>query len=102
MRPKHHAKKTVTCHSSPPGSARQLLSSAGTAYGCPGIWLVRMKTETRAITLGAAAIAVVASFLAGAYVADGYRTPPAGTFGVSAAVAAAEALPGPKATSAPA
>ena len=67
-----------------------------------GIWLVRMKTKTRTITLGAAAIAIVASFLAGAYVADGYRTPPAGTFGVSNAVAAPEAIPGPKATSAPA
>src|SRR5258706_16200513 len=61
-----------------------------------------MKTETRTITFGAAAIAVVASFLAGAYMADGYRTPPARTFGVSDAVAAPEALPGPKATSAPA
>ena len=61
-----------------------------------------MKTETRTITFGAAAIAVVASFLAGAYMADGYRTPPARTFGVSDAVAAPEAIPGPKATSAPA
>src|SRR5258706_2666687 len=61
-----------------------------------------MKTETRTITFGAAAIAVVASFLAGAYMADGYRTPPARTFGVSDSVAAPEAIPGPKATSAPA
>jgi cobalt-zinc-cadmium efflux system membrane fusion protein len=61
-----------------------------------------MKTETRTITLGAAAIAVVASFLAGAYMAAGYRTPPARTFGVSDAVAAPEAIPGPRATSAPA
>ncbi len=49
-----------------------------------------MKTETRTITFGAAAIAVVASFLAGAYMADGYRTPPARTFGVSDSVAAPE------------
>src|SRR6266436_479876 len=59
-----------------------------------------MKTKTRTVTLGAAAIAIVASFFAGAYVAGGYRTPPAGAFGVSDAVAAPEAIPGAKATSA--
>ncbi len=62
-----------------------------------GIWLVRMKTKTRTITLGAAAIAIVASFLAGVYVAGGYRTPRNGPFGVSDAVAAPEAIPGAKA-----
>jgi membrane fusion protein, heavy metal efflux system len=62
-----------------------------------GIWLVRMKTKTRTITLGAAAIAIVASFLAGVYVAGGYRTPRGGPFGVSDAVAAPEAVPGAKA-----
>src|SRR5262245_16260764 len=59
-----------------------------------------MRTETRTITYGAAAVAIVASFLAGAYVAGGYRTRPAGTFGVSDAVAAPEVMPGPKAVSA--
>ncbi len=63
-----------------------------------GIWLVRMKTKTRTITLGAAAIAIVASFLAGVYVAGGYRTR-GGPFGVSDAVAAPEAIPGSKAAS---
>src|SRR5260370_41917687 len=61
-----------------------------------------MKTKTRTITLGAAAIAIVASFLAGVYVAGGYRNPRGGPFGVSDAVAAPEALPGAKAPSAPA
>src|SRR5216684_8835009 len=56
-----------------------------------------MKTKTRTITLGAAAIAIVASFLAGVYVAGGYRTPRADPFGVSDAVAAPEAIPGAKA-----
>jgi membrane fusion protein, heavy metal efflux system len=56
-----------------------------------------MKTKTRTITLGAAAIAIVASFLAGVYVAGGYRTPHGGPFGVSDAVAAPEAIPGAKA-----
>jgi membrane fusion protein, heavy metal efflux system len=59
-------------------------------------------TETRTITLGAAAIAVVASFLAGAYLAGRYRAPQGGAFTVSDAVAAPEAVPGPMATSAPA
>src|SRR5258707_1393809 len=61
-----------------------------------------MKTKTRTITLGAAAIAIVASFLAGVYVAGGYRNPRGGPFGVSDAVAAPEAIPGAKAPSAPA
>src|SRR5258708_9089800 len=61
-----------------------------------------MKTKTRTITLGAAAIAIVASFLAGVYVAGGYRNPRGGPFGVSDAVAAPQALPGAKAPSAPA
>ena len=56
-----------------------------------------MKTKTRTITLGAAAIAMVASFLAGVYVAGGYRTPRGDPFGVSDAVAAPEAIPGAKA-----
>src|SRR6267154_2026826 len=56
-----------------------------------------MKTKTRTITLGAAAIAMVASFLAGVYVAGGYRTPRGDPFGVSNAVAAPEAIPGAKA-----
>lgn len=53
-----------------------------------------MKTGTRTITIGAAAIASVASFLAGAYWAGGYRTPPMGTF-AGDAVAAPETAPGP-------
>jgi membrane fusion protein, heavy metal efflux system len=58
-----------------------------------------MKTERRTITLGAAAIATIASFLAGAYMANRYRVPPADTFSVGAAVAAPEEdVPGPKAT----
>ena len=61
-----------------------------------------MKTKTRTITLGAAAIAIVASFLAGVYVAGAYRNPRGGPFGVSDAVAAPEAIPGAKAPSAPA
>jgi cobalt-zinc-cadmium efflux system membrane fusion protein len=61
-----------------------------------------MKTGTPTTTLGAAAIAIVASFLAGAYLAGGYRAPPGGAFAVSDAVAAPEAVAGPKATSAPA
>src|SRR5258707_2666469 len=61
-----------------------------------------MKTKTRTITLGAAAIAIVASFLAGVYVAGGYRNPRGGPFGVSDAVAAPEDNPGAKAPSAPA
>ena len=60
-----------------------------------------MKTKTRTVTLGAAVIAIVASFLAGAYVAGGYRTPPVGAFGVSDAVAAPEAIPGAKAALSP-
>jgi len=51
-----------------------------------------MKTGKRTITLGAAATAVVASFVAGAYWAGGYRTPGVGAFS-GAAVAAPEAGP---------
>jgi membrane fusion protein, heavy metal efflux system len=61
-----------------------------------------MTTKTRTITLGAAAIAIVASFLAGVYVAGGYRTPHGDSFGVSDAVAAPETTRGAKAASAPA
>jgi len=61
-----------------------------------------MKTTTRTITLGAALIAIVASFLAGAYLAGGYRGPRGGAFAVGDAVAAPEAALGPKATSGPA
>jgi cobalt-zinc-cadmium efflux system membrane fusion protein len=60
-----------------------------------------MKTKTRTITLGAALVAIVASFLAGAYLAGGYREPRGGAFTVGDAVAAPEADPGPKVTSAP-
>ena len=65
--------------------------------GCPK-WLVGMKTETRTITLGAAVIAMIASFLAGAYLASRY--PPAGTLAVGNAVAAPEAVAEPKAPAA--
>jgi cobalt-zinc-cadmium efflux system membrane fusion protein len=61
-----------------------------------------MTTRTRTITLGAAAIAIVASFLAGVYVAGGYRTPHGDPFGISDAVAAPETIRGAKAASAPA
>jgi membrane fusion protein, heavy metal efflux system len=63
-----------------------------------------MKTKTRTITLGAAVIASVASFLAGAYWAGGYLARPGSGLGVGVgdAVAAPEATPGPKAASAPA
>jgi cobalt-zinc-cadmium efflux system membrane fusion protein len=63
-----------------------------------------MKTGTRTITLGAAAIAS-AGFLAGAYWAAGYRTPLVGTFTGDAAAAqetAPGANPGPKTASVPA
>jgi cobalt-zinc-cadmium efflux system membrane fusion protein len=63
-----------------------------------------MKTGTRTITLGAAAIAS-AGFLAGAYWGTGYRTPLVGTFTGDAAAAqetAPGANPGPKTASAPA
>jgi membrane fusion protein, heavy metal efflux system len=59
-------------------------------------------TEARSITLGATAVAIVASFLAGAYVAGVYRAPAGGAFAVGDAVAAPEVDPGPKAASAPA
>jgi len=61
-----------------------------------------MNTEKRTITLGAAAVAVVASFVAGAYLAVGFRTAPEVALGVGDAVAAPEAVPGVKAASAPA
>src|SRR5215469_13475662 len=57
-----------------------------------------MKTQTRTVTLGAALIAVVASFLAGSYWGGLYRAPPARTFTVGDAVAAPGAAPDPKAT----
>jgi membrane fusion protein, heavy metal efflux system len=63
-----------------------------------------MKTGTRTITFGAAAIAS-AGFLAGAYWATGYRTPLVGTFTGDAAAAqetAPGANPGPKTASVPA
>jgi cobalt-zinc-cadmium efflux system membrane fusion protein len=60
-----------------------------------------MKTETRTITFGAATIAIVVSFLAGAYLAGGYRTAPGGAFAVGDAVAAPEAITGPNTPSAP-
>ena len=92
----------MTCHSRPPGCRAAVLIFQLVRRMAAGIWLVRMKTTTRTITLGAAAIAIVASFLAGVYVAGGYRTPRNGPFGVSDAVAAPEAIPGSKAASAPA
>jgi membrane fusion protein, heavy metal efflux system len=57
-----------------------------------------MKTERRTITLGAAAVAIIASFFAGAYVANRYRVPSPDTFAVSDAVAAPEAVTAPKST----
>src|SRR5262249_49343777 len=57
-----------------------------------------MKTKTRTITLGAALVAIVASFMAGAYLAGGYRGPRGGALAVGDAVAAPEAGSGPKAT----
>jgi membrane fusion protein, heavy metal efflux system len=59
-------------------------------------------TETRTITLGAAAIAIVASFLAGVYVSGVYRTPPASGFTVGDAVAAPEVATGSKTIPVPA
>jgi membrane fusion protein, heavy metal efflux system len=64
-------------------------------------WLVGMKTERRTITLGAAVIATVASFLAGAYVATRYRVAAPDTFAVGDAVAAPESTPAPKAEAVP-
>lgn len=58
-----------------------------------------MKTRTRTITLGAATIVSVASFLAGAYWAGGYRTLPVSMF-TGDAVAAPGAAAAPKAASA--
>jgi membrane fusion protein, heavy metal efflux system len=101
---------TVTSHSGPSGF-RATHFSLGTAdfsllprMAASTSWLVCMKTERRTITLGAAVIATVASFFAGAYVASRYRVPPPDTFAVGDAVAApetagpkAEAVRGPKA-----
>src|SRR5215472_4967667 len=61
-----------------------------------------MNTERRTITLGAAAVAVVLSFVAGVYLAGGFRNPQQVALGVGDAVAAPEAVPGVKAASAPA
>ena len=61
-----------------------------------------MNTERRTITLGAAAVAVVLSFVAGIYLAGGFRNPPQVALGVGDAVAAPESVPGVKAASAPA
>jgi len=52
-----------------------------------------MNTGKRTITLGAAVVAAVVSFAAGAYFAAGLRNPPPGALGVSDAVAAPEAAP---------
>src|SRR5262249_24459711 len=60
-----------------------------------------MNTERRTITLGAAAVAVVLSFVAGIYLAGGFRNPPQVALGVGDAVAAPESVPGVKAASAP-
>jgi len=60
-----------------------------------------MNTERRTITLGAAAVAVVLSFVAGVYLA-GFRNPPQVALGVGDAVAAPESVPGVKSASAPA
>jgi cobalt-zinc-cadmium efflux system membrane fusion protein len=63
-----------------------------------------MNTEKRpiTITLGVAAVAIVLSFMAGAYLASGLRNPPEVALGVSDAVAAPEAVSGTKAAPAPA
>src|ERR1700722_1285481 len=50
-------------------------------------------TQKRTITLGAAIVAVVLSFVAGAYFAAGFRNPPALDLGVSGAKAAPETEP---------
>jgi len=59
-----------------------------------------MNTGKRTITLGAAVVAAVVSFAAGAYFAAGLRNPPPGALGVSDAVAAPEAAPDGKVASA--
>ena len=61
-----------------------------------------MNTERRTITLGVAAVAVILSFVAGVYLAGGFRNPPQVALGVGDAVAAPESVPGVKAASAPA
>jgi len=60
-----------------------------------------MSTQRRTITLGAAAAAIVLSFLAGAYFAAGSRNPPKVGLGVGDAIAASEAASGAKTASAP-
>jgi len=79
-----------------------MLSYVDTALKAACCLAGSMNTEKRTITLGAAAVAVVASFVAGAYLAVGFRTAPEVALGVGDAVAAPEAVPGVKAASAPA
>jgi cobalt-zinc-cadmium efflux system membrane fusion protein len=59
-----------------------------------------MNTGKRTITLGVAAVAIVLSFMAGAYFAVVLHNPPKGTFGAGDAVAAPEFAPGTKVASA--
>jgi cobalt-zinc-cadmium efflux system membrane fusion protein len=61
-----------------------------------------MNSGKRTITLGAAAVAIVLSFVAGAYLAGGWRNPPKVALGVGNAIAAPEAVSDAKAASAPA
>lgn len=61
-----------------------------------------MNNERRTITVGAAAVAVVLSFVAGTYLAGVWRNPPEVALGVGGAVAASEAVTSAKAASAPA
>src|SRR6516165_4542689 len=56
-----------------------------------------MNTEERTITLGAAAVAIGLSFVAGIYFAGGFRNQPKAALGVGDAIAAPEAAPGAKA-----
>src|SRR5438309_1331432 len=49
-----------------------------------------MKTEKRTITLGAAIVAIVVSFVAGIYLATSLRNPPKVALGVDNAIAAPE------------
>jgi membrane fusion protein, heavy metal efflux system len=60
-----------------------------------------MKTGTRTITVGAAAIASAASFVAGAYWAGSYRMHPVGAFTSDAAAAAPDVALSPKTPTAP-
>jgi cobalt-zinc-cadmium efflux system membrane fusion protein len=61
-----------------------------------------MNNGKRTITVGAAVVAIVLSFVAGAYLAGGLRNPPEVALGVGDAVAAPEAVSEAKAASAPA